>query len=199
MTTITINAIASTAALWLRRSKKLALPVAAACLLAACAGLIGPRQLDVSTARLQEGLDHRFPLNNRAMALLDVQLTHPQLTMLPDSGRVALALDVNIAPPFIRQTWSGNVALSGRLVIDNVRNAVFISDARVDRADINGMDEERQKQFRLVASLVADKMIKDVPLYSFRPEDLRIAGVQFVPTWIMTTSRGLVINFEPAK
>ena len=184
---------------WLARLKKLALPLLATGLLASCAGLIGPRQLDVPVERLQQSLERRFPLNNRVMTLLDVQLTHPQLTMLPESGRVALALDLNVAPPFIKQSWSGNLALSGRLVIDNARNAVFINDARVDTINISGVDEERQRQFRLVASVVADKLIKDVPIYSFRPEDLRIAGVQFVPTGIMTTSRGLLLNFEPAK
>ncbi|GGC64379.1 hypothetical protein GCM10011396_09180 [Undibacterium terreum] len=184
---------------WLSMAKKLLLPVVACGLLASCAALIGPRQLDVPLTRLQEGLDRRFPLNNKAMALLDVQLTHPQLTMLPDSNRVALSLDVSVAPPFIRQSWNGNVAMSGRLAIDNVRNAVYIRDAHVDTVTINGMDEEKQRQFKLVANLVADQMIKDVPLYNFRPEDLRIAGVQFVPTAIMATSRGLVVNFEPAK
>ena len=180
-------------------AKKLILPVIACGLLASCAALIGPRQLDVPTTRLQEGLDRRFPLNNKAMALLDVQLTHPQLTMLPDSNRVALSLDVSVAPPFIRQSWNGNVAMSGRLAIDNVRNAVYIRDAHVDTVNINGVDEEKQRQFKLIANLVADQMIKEVPLYNFRPEDLRVAGVQFVPTAIMATSRGLVVNFEPAK
>ncbi|MES2106662.1 MAG: DUF1439 domain-containing protein [Pseudomonadota bacterium] len=193
------RAVIPATAAWLSRLKKLALPLLAIGLLASCAGLIGPRQLDVPVERLQQGLERRFPLNNRVMTLLDVQLTHPQLTMLPESGRVALALDLNVAPPFIKQSWSGNLALSGRLVIDNARNAVFINDARVDTINISGVDEERQRQFRLVASVVADKLIKDVPIYSFRPEDLRIAGVQFVPTGIMTTSRGLLLNFEPAR
>ncbi|HTD05117.1 DUF1439 domain-containing protein [Undibacterium sp.] len=179
--------------------KTIFLPLIACGVLASCASLIGPRQREVPIERLQEGLNRRFPLNNRAMVLLDVQLTHPQLTMLPESGRVALSVDASIAPAFTRQSWSGSLAMSGRLVIDNARNAVFIDDARVDSVNINGVDDERQRQFKLVANLVADSLIRDVPVYSFRPEDLRIAGVQFVPTGIMTTSRGLVVNFEPVR
>lgn len=181
------------------RIKSIFLALLACSLLASCAGLIGPRQLEVPLSRMQEGLERRFPINNRAMVLLDVQLNHPQLTMLPESDRVALSLDVSVAPPFIRQSWSGSLSLSGRLAIDNTRHAVFIRDARVDQIDINGVDEERQRQFRLVANLVVDQITREVPVYSFRPEDLRFAGVQFAPTGVMTSSRGLLVNFEPVR
>jgi hypothetical protein len=36
-------------------------------------------------------------------------------------------------------------------------------------------------------------------VYSFRMEELRYAGVQFVPTRIATTESGLVVTLEPVK
>jgi hypothetical protein len=44
-----------------------------------------------------------------------------------------------------------------------------------------------------------DKIVRDVPVYSFRMEDLRYGGVQFVPTRIATTASGLVVTLEPQK
>ena len=39
----------------------------------------------------------------------------------------------------------------------------------------------------------------DMPVYSFRMEDLRFGGVQFVPTRIGTTPNALIVTLEPAK
>ncbi len=173
--------------------------VAACVLLASCSTLIGPRQIEVPLAKMQQGLDKRFPLHNRMLSILDVQLTHPQLSVLPERDRVAIALDASVAPPFIRQSWSGSLALSGHLVIDTQRNAVLLSDATLDKVVIDGVDASQQKQFAKVANLVTDQLMRETPIYSFKPEDLRYAGVQFIPTHINTTANGIVVTFEPVK
>src|SRR4051812_22402301 len=92
----------------------LAAPVLACMLLASCAGLIGPREVEVPLVKLQAGLERRFPLHQPLLELFDVQMSRPQLS-LPEGGeRVAIALDLNVAPPFLKQSYSGQLALSGR-------------------------------------------------------------------------------------
>ena len=183
----------------LQRIKTIILPLLACGLLSSCASLIGPRQLELPLARLQQGLEQRFPLNNRVMSLLDLQLSRPHLTLLPDTNRVALRLEASIAPPFIKQSWRGDLTLSGHLVVDAARNAVFLREASIDRLTLDGVDDAGRRQFAKAASLVADQIIRDLPLYSFRPEDLRYAGVQFIPTGIVARPGALVVNFEPVK
>src|SRR5881628_2227791 len=85
--------------------------VVAGGLLASCAGMIGPRRIELSQSRLQAGIERRFPLHNRLLDLFDVQLTRPQLAILPESDRISLTLDVSVAPPFLRQSWDGTMAL----------------------------------------------------------------------------------------
>lgn len=167
-------------------------------MLAACAGLSGPRDIEVPLQKLQSGLDRRFPLNNRALDLFDVQLTRPQLTMMGESGRIGLALDASVAPPLLRKQFRGSLALSGRLYLDPARNAVMVAEPRVERFVIDGVDERAQRQLAKVASTLMDSVMADVPLYHFRPEELRYGGVQFVPTRIVTTGRGLLVSVAPA-
>lgn len=167
--------------------------------LASCASLVGPRQIDIPLSRLQAGVERRFPVDNRALELFDIQLSRPQLTLLPGSDRVALSMDARVAPPFIRQSWSGSLALSGRLYVDAARGAVFMTEPQVDRFVVDGVDEARQRQFGKVANVLMSKVIGDVPVYSFRPEDLRYAGVQFVPTRISTTPDALIVTVEPVR
>src|SRR5438067_13611370 len=156
-----------------RRMGKWMLALAAGGLLASCASLVGPRRVEISQARLQAGLERRFPINNRMLQLLDVQLAQPQLTIQPESDRVALGLGVTVAPPFLHQSWRGSMALSGRLVLDPSRNAVFLTDTHLDRFDVDGIDADRARDLGRAADVLVNQMVRDVAVYSFRPEDLR--------------------------
>ena len=149
-------------------------------LLASCATLSGPREVELPLSKLQQGLEKRFPVNQKILEMFEIRLTRPQLTTLPDEERIAVTIDTAIGTPMTPQPWNGSLALSGRLAVDTARNAVVLRDARIDR-------------------LVADRVIQDIPLYSFRPEDLRYAGVQFAPTVIKMTANALLITFSPVK
>ena len=170
--------------------------------LAACASLIGPRQIEIPLNKLQAGVERRFPVDNRVLDLFDIRLSRPRLTLQAGTDRVALDIDADVAPPFTRQSWRASLALSGRLSVDPARGAVLISAPRVERFAIDGVDgvdSARQRQFGKVANAVMNKVIKDVPVYSFRMEELRYAGVQFVPTRITSTADALVVTVEPLR
>lgn len=179
--------------------KPLLMLALAGSLLAACAGLFGPRDIEIPLSKLQSGLDRRFPLNKRALELFDIELSRPRLVTLPDTGRIALTMDALVAPPFTRKSWHGTLSLSGRLYIDPANADVLMAEPRVDSFSVDGVDEARQRQLTKVANLLMDKVVNDVPLHHFRPEDLRYGGVQFVPTRIAATPRGLIVSVEPAR
>ena len=175
---------------------RLAAMLAGATLLSSCASVLGPRQIELPLHKLQSSLDKRFPTNERLLDIFDVQLTRPQLSLVPDQDRVALAVDASVAPPFAR-AWAGNVAFSGRLYIDPGRAAVMMAEPRVDRLQLGNPDAERR--LARVANTLIDTVARDMPVYAFDQRDLRYAGVQFVPTRIQTTRTGLVVTLEPAK
>jgi hypothetical protein len=173
--------------------------VAAGAMLASCASLSGPRRIELSQAKLQAGLERRFPLHNRLLELFDVNLSGPQVAVLPDSNRVALTMDMSVSPPFLRQSWSGTMTLSGHLYIDAARSGVFLADAHVDRFDIQGMDGARARDLGRAADVLMNQLVRDVAIYSFRAEDLRYAGTQFVPTRLDTVPGALVVTVEPVR
>ncbi|MDN4038809.1 DUF1439 domain-containing protein [Massilia sp. YIM B02443] len=170
--------------------------VIGASLLASCSSLIGPRQVEIPLHKLQAGLDRRFPINERLLELFDVQLTRPQLALQPEQDRVALNVDASVAPPFAR-AWTGSVAFSGRLYVDPGRAAVMMAEPRVERLQLGNPEAERR--LTSVANGLIDSVARDLPVYTFDQNDLRYAGVQFVPTRIQTTRTGLLVSLEPAK
>ncbi|MRX08638.1 DUF1439 domain-containing protein [Pseudoduganella sp. FT25W] len=183
----------------LKRYAKIAAPLMLAGLVAACASLIGPREVVLPQERLQASLDRKFPLHQRALGVFEVELSHPRLAVMPENDRVALTVDLGVTPLLARQSWHGSMLVSGRMRVDSVNNAIYIADAHVDRFIVDNMDEGKQAQLASVANLLSDKLIRDVPLHTFRPEELRYAGVQFVLTGIDTRPGGLVAKLQPAQ
>jgi hypothetical protein len=182
-----------------RRAAKALAAMAACSLLASCASMVGPREVKLPLYKLQAGMERRFPLDNRMLELFDVHLSRPQLALLPERDRVALTVQAEVAPSFLGKSWSASLALSGRLYVDPSRHGIFMADPRVDQLELGGAGGSYQRQLTKIADLVLDEVVRDLPLYSFRMEDLRYAGVQFVPTRITTRSDALVITLEPAK
>ena len=169
----------------------------AVAVLASCASVLGPREVDLPLHKLQASLDRRFPVDNRLLELFDVRLSRPQLNLLP-GDRVSLTVDASVAQSFLRNPLAGTLAFSGRLYIDQARSGVYLAEPRIERFAVSGLDEPVQRQLARAANGLLDRVILDIPVYSFRMEELRYAGVQYVPTRIATTSRGLRISLEPA-
>lgn len=181
--------------LFSRRSALLALGAA---VLTACASLAGPRDYEVPLARLQHHVERRFPLQQRALALFDIRLQEPLLATQPND-RVALTVRLAVSSLLLPQQYQGSLTLSGRLQVDAQRNAVVLAAPQVERFSIDGVDERTQRQIGAAASLLAERLARDTTIYSYQPQDLRYAGVQFVPTAIRTSAAGLSIHLEPLR
>lgn len=167
--------------------------------LSSCATLLGPRDVEIPLARLQESLASRFPFNNRFLDLLDIRITNPRLSLQPDSNRVLTSMDASVAPPFMNKSWDGNLSVSGQLRVDPARSALVLAEPRVESFNINGLDPLYANQIGKVGSLLVEQLLKDMPLYTFRPEEFRHAGTNFNPTKITTRANALVVTFEPAR
>lgn len=175
----------------------------AACLLAAlagCAALIGPRDVDVPAARLQQGLERRFPFNQRYLGLFDVSAANPRLAMRPEQNRIAVGMDLAVAPVLaLGRGIGGSLTLSGVPRVDMGRGVLLLGDLRVDELRLPGLDQAFGGQLANVASLLAAQLLGDLPVYRFSPGDLRYAGVQFAPQKIVTQPDKLVVTFAPVN
>ena len=173
--------------------------LATAPLFVSCATLLGSREIVIPVERLQAALEWQFPFNNRYLELLDIQLTNPRIVLQPETNRVLTSLDAAVTPPFLKRSWSGNLAISGQLQFDPARQALVLAQPRIETFNVQGLDPLYANQLRLVGSLLAEQLLADVPLYTFRSDQLRYAGTRFVPSTIKARPGGLVVTFEPAR
>ena len=170
-----------------------------AALLAGCAALTGPREVVLPVEKLQETLVRKLPASSRYLELFDISVTNPRLQLSPENNRVVVSLDAAVAPVFSRQLLAGSFRMSGVLAIDAVRQAVVVQQPRMEELTIDGVDTAVTGQLARIGGLLASRILRDVPIYSFSPEQFRYAGVQFFPSRISTTPQALVVTFEPVK
>ncbi|MDF3036183.1 MAG: hypothetical protein K0S28_1457 [Paucimonas sp.] len=175
------------------------LPLLLVMFVTACAGLSGPRRVELPLHQLQQAMSNRFPFNSRYLELLDINVSNPRLSLQPGTNRVLTSLDAFIAPPFTKSSWAGTVTISGGLRFDPMRNAIMLSDPRMENFNVNGLDPMYSRQAGKIGSFLAAELLKDLPLYTFRPDELRYGNTRFYPSQIATTMNSLVVTFEPMK
>ncbi len=180
------------------RFRQTLLLLSATCLLAACATLSGPRQVDVPLARLQEGLSKRFPVEQRLFEVISLRLEQPRLSTLPAEERLQVTLAAGMSSPMMAQAWRGQLVFSGRLELDGTRQAIVLREGRVERLAADGLDESRQRLLARIANFVADHTLQDLVLHTFKADDLRYLGTQYTPIALRPTADALRMTLEPA-
>lgn len=168
-------------------------------LLASCAALLRPQDMEIPLAKLQESIARRVPFDRRVVQLLDIRITNPQVALLPGTDRILTSMDTAISPPLTSKSWNGSIAISGQLAIDQERHAVVLAEPRVEKFTVNGLDPLYANQLTRVGNLLAEQLLENIALYTFSPEQLTHAGVPFRPARITTKPNSIVVTFEPTK
>lgn len=181
---------------WMRT----ALALGGGALLAGCAGMIRPRTVSLSEAYLMEVLRGRFPFRNRYLQTLDVAVGLPRLRFLPESNRIATEMRLDASERLLNRAWQGMIGISHGLRYEPQDRSVRLTELRVDRLDVSGAPSLLESRLAQIAMPLAEQMLRDYPVYRFKPEDLRgLQGLRYLPAGIRVASSGLVINLEPDR
>ena len=147
--------------------------------LCACAGLLGPHDVNVPLQKLQAGLERKFPFSAHPLELIDIRLTDPRLALVPETNRMSATMNASVAPAFTQRVWRGTFTLSGTLELDAARHGVMLTQPRIDNIALDGVDPLVANQVARAAGVLAAQILRDSPLYTFGPDDFRYAGTRF--------------------
>lgn len=159
----------------------------------------GPRpRHKVSAAQLHEALSARFPLRLGAAGLLELQVSAPQLHLLPARNLLGAALRIEISGPRLPQVRAGEVDIAFALRYE-------ASDRTVRGHQLELLDMRwpglppatLQALQRLLPAMFRDA-VGEVVLHRFAPRELALADTMgFEPEQITVVDDGLVILFGP--
>ncbi|TXI80811.1 MAG: DUF1439 domain-containing protein [Cupriavidus sp.] len=173
-------------------------------LIAACASItaahagynIWTGEYTFSRDELQGAVDKRFPATLRYGELVSVQLSHPRLTLDEATNRVTTLVDAALtntilpAPPV-----NGSLALNSGIRYDADRRAVLLDNPTVQQVQVQGMPQYNE-QLNAIGAVVAQQLLKDYPLYTFKPDELRINGKDIEPGAITVAPDGIRVQIR---
>ena len=172
--------------------------MAAAIVAAGCAGLFGPRNIEVSQAQLQEAVERRFPIERRYLELLDVTVAAPRVTLRPEVNRLATEFQVLVSDRVFSSQHRGTISLNYGLRFDPGDNSVRLTNVRIDRFDIDGAPALLRQQLDRIGVQLAEQTLNERPVYSLRPRDVEaIQGRGYRPTDLRVTPSGITITLLP--
>jgi len=75
----------------------------------------------------------------------------------------------------------------------------MLSESRVEKLDIQGMelDDKHNELLNLLAAKLGAELLSNVPLHTFKPDDLKIGNRRYLPTDFRIVGHDLKITLSP--
>jgi hypothetical protein len=165
--------------------------------LAACAASTFPfipSHYTFSQQQVQEAVQRKFPYQRTISQVFQVQLANPVVGFLPDTNRVSIRLDAHLASPFLQEPVDGVFTLSSELAYDEASKSVVLKSPNVDSVNISGGAQAYTQQINAAAALLATQLLTNYPIYTFKPDQLQFAGVNYEPGTITILTNGIRVQ-----
>jgi hypothetical protein len=182
-------------------SRRAALLLGAALLLAGCSGLFVPRSIVLGEAELRAQLERRFPQQRNLLGLFELQLSQPRLRLDAQANRLATELTLSGSERASGRSLQGRLALDYALRWEAADASIRLVQPRIQSLDFApepGASPRRAEMAQRMGIALAERLLDDFVLYRVpaeRLERLKSAGLQ--PGAIRVTPAGVEITFEP--
>ncbi|SUA92541.1 Protein of uncharacterised function (DUF1439) [Pandoraea pulmonicola] len=164
---------------------------------AAAAYNIWTGEYTMTRKEIEAAVDKRFPTTLNYGQLLSVELTHPRIGFNPQANRVNTQVDAQLQNVLLQgQPLKGVLAISSALKYDPVKRAILLDNPSVERVDVNGMPPAYGQQLTAIGGTVAQQVLNQYPLYTFKPEQLRYGGREVEPGAITVLPDGIKVEVK---
>ncbi|QCP50704.1 DUF1439 domain-containing protein [Trinickia violacea] len=153
-----------------------------------------PDHYTFSRDQVQEAVQRKFPFQRTVSQVFNVTLANPVVGLLPDTNRVSVRLDAHFASPFLQQPVDATFTLSSQLAYDGPSRSVVLKEPTVDNVSVDGQGHAYAQQISAAAGLLATQLLTNYPIYTFKPEQLQFAGVNYEPGTITILTNGIRVQ-----
>jgi hypothetical protein len=162
--------------------------------LAGCTGLGLPSTLHFSEAELNQQLARQFPLERRVLEVIDVQLDHPRLALLPESNRLATEFDLAADDRLFGGHATAHLRLDYALRYEPSDHSLRLRDVRVEDFDLAAGAASLHGHAQRVGGLAAERLLENLPLWRMKPEQAgRLDALGIEPRAITVTPQGVEV------
>lgn len=150
-----------------------------------------------SIAELQAEIDKHFPLAQRYAELFTVGLRNPQLGLDARSNRAAITATLSIASPLLlRDAIAGVVSVSSALRYDAPTRSLRLDQPKAERLSLQGIEGQDAQRLQQVGAVVAQELLRDQVLRTFKPEELTVGRKTYEIGEIKVVADGIRVQLN---
>ena len=188
-----LRTIAAASALW-------AGVLALLALLSGCAGLIGSHDVDISESQLTLLLARQFPMERKVMEVVDLSITNPVLTLIPQGNRIGTELDVAAIDRLFGNTASAHVKLDYGLRFQPSDHTIRMTQVRVRELTLASGSSNLHGTAQRIGGLVAEGALENLVIYRMKPAQAdEMDRLNLVASPITVTPQGLHMTVSPKQ
>jgi hypothetical protein len=183
-----------------RASASGALCVGALAALSGCAGLAGTHDVDISESQLTVLMARQFPMERKVMEVIDLNITNPVLTLIPQDNRVGTELDVTAIDRVFGSTALGHVKLDYGLRFQSSDHTIRMTQVRVRELSLSSGSNNLHGAAQRIGGLVAENALDNLVVYRMKPAQAdEMDRLNLVASPITVTPQGLHMTVSPKQ
>jgi len=188
-----LRTIAAASALW-------AGLLALMALLSGCAGLLGTHDVDISESQLTLLMARQFPIQRKVMEVIDLDITNPVLTLIPQGNRVGTELDVTAVDRLFGNSAAGHVKLDYGLRFQASDHTIRMTEVRVRELTLASGSNNLHGAAQRLGGLVAENALENLVIYRMKPAQAdEMDRLGLVASPITVTPQGLHMSVSPKQ
>ena len=188
-----LRTIAAASALW-------AGLLALMALLSGCAGLLGTHDVDISESQLTLLMARQFPIQRKVMEVIDLDITNPVLTLIPQGNRVGTELDVTAVDRLFGNSAAGHVKLDYGLRFQASDHTIRMTEVRVRELTLASGSNNLHGAAQRLGGLVAENALENLVIYRMKPAQAdEMDRLGLVASPITLTPQGLHMSVSPKQ
>lgn len=169
-------------------------------LLSGCASLIGTHDVDIGESQLTLLLARQFPMERKVLEVIDLDITNPQLTLIPQGNRVGTELDVAAVDRLFGNSATAHVKLDYGLRFQPSDHTIRMTQVRVRELTLASGSSNLHGAAQRIGGLVAEGALENLVLYRMKPAQAdEMDRLNLVASPITVTPQGLHMSVSPRQ
>lgn len=164
-----------------------------------CCAILSDRTVNISEAQLQQKLNERLAIPISLLKIFDVNLSNSTVKFDSKTGRMITSLDTKLTSLLTDKVLAGKLDISGKLRFDNATNSIVLDDPKVENLNLDGLGAKYGDFVNLMAQKLGGDLLNGLPLYTVKPEDLKVGSTKYNPKDMQITDKGLQITLSPVQ
>ena len=154
-------------------------------------------EYSASRDELQAQVARRFPVQQRYAEIFTVTLRDPQLSLDARGNRAAITALLSIASPLLKPSAvEGLVSVSSALKYDAAARALRLDQPQADRIELQGLAGRDAERLQRIGAVVAQELLRDQPLRTFKPEELTVGRKTYEIGDITVHDDGITVGLK---